>query len=299
MANGEERFEIGITIENQRRQGFVNGQPLRSLTEYVGRLIFVSFCPDDLALVKGAPAERRSFVDKHLVDFDPKIFQTLSAYQRLSRRKNALLADGRASPLQVETLNALIAEPASEIFLARHRFIAEVMHRARLIHGAFSAKMLGAVYRPALGQKNEQRDEFSEIHDSDLSPSAVQEALQSGAAREMATRSATVGPHRDEIRVTLDRQEARQFASQGEARSAVLAMKLAVIELLEEKRATSPVVLLDDVDSELDSERRSALFKVFTRNKRQTFITTTDRSSLGEAAAQRVFEVREGKIETR
>ena len=257
-------FEIGITLEKRKKTAFLNGDKISSIADYLGRLLCVSFSPTDLELVKGAPSERRSFMDRHLTELEPKLLPTFFAYSKALRSKSKLLKSGSASSALLESWNQILATNAALIIAGRMKFVALLSERASAMYAEFASED-GEI---GLRLKNEGKALSAEQE--------IFNELQRCAEREIHAASCLVGPHRDDLLITFNGHDARSFASQGQARSLVLALKLAVIQLLEEKRGESPVLLLDDVDSELDSVRSTRLFRAITATSRQVFVTSTN-----------------------
>jgi DNA replication and repair protein RecF len=282
-------FELGIAVERESRKAYVNGDQVEFIASFLGRLICISFSPTDLALVKGSPHERRKFMDKHMVDLNPALMGVLVDYQRALRHKNALLKSGSHDVRQLDSWNELLATAALKIHLGRVDFLERVGERAATLYAAFSESDGGL----SLHLKSS-----SASGEGPHSAETFLERFQSVRERELALRSTLVGPHRDEVQILLGEKPARAFASQGQSRSIVLSLKLAVLELLEERREESPVILLDDVESELDAGRRAALVKLIYERRCQTFITGTELPSgeLLRAGESQQLEIEAGNI---
>ena len=260
-------YEIGVSIEGKTKRVYINGETVRKLSDYVGQLLCVSFSPTDLSLVKGAPGERRRFVDRHLVELNPKLLDQFVTYSRALKNKAALLKEGVTDEKQYESWNHLLAETAHVIEKERLKFIATLELAAREYYQHFSSVdgelSLALESKLVEGSATPSKEEIIAL---------LNEALQ----REIRQRKVVLGPHRDDLRINLGEIDSRAYASQGQTRSIVLALKLGVLALLEEHTGEAPVVLLDDVDSELDSERRRSLFELVSKVERQIFITGTE-----------------------
>lgn len=275
--------ELGVAIESGARTAFVNGDKVRSLTDFVGRLLCVTFSPTDLAIIKGGPQLRRKFLDRHLVDFEPALMADLLDYHRALKSKAMLLKRGDVSNEALEPWNRILAKSAAAIVRARKTLLAALEERA----DEYYRTIAHHDGRIRLGL------ETALVGDSPSSDELF-EQFMGVAPRERRYRSAVLGPHRDDVLVTLDDHDARAFASQGQARSVVLALKLGIVALLEVHRKESPIVLLDDVDSELDQARCDALFELIYETRRQVFVTGTDRD---RAARRRPGECAEWEIQ--
>ena len=283
-------FEIGIALKEGKKQAFYNGEQISSFSDYLGKLICVSFSPTDLELVKGAPGDRRRFIDRHIIDLRPSLVNEYVTYARALKHKNRLLGDPTVAAQKLEAWNRILAASGSAIHQARLSFVAELQDRVRKIHPSF-APQDGEVSLYLSGS-------FAAAGQAALDPQGAYDAFSAHAQREIATRSAKFGPHRDDMTIELAAQNSRAFASQGQARSLVLSLKLAVIEMIEEHKGESPVVLLDDVDSELDRLRSEAFFGMVMSGQRQLFITGTEAqiAGLSEPGSCAVMRVEGGNV---
>ncbi len=260
--------EIGISITPGARTAFRNGNPLGSVSELVGSCGVVAFSPSDLSLVKGSPAGRRKFLDRHMVDLQPTFLATLMAYQRALSSKSALLKSPQVEASQLEPWNELLTEYGGKIVDNRVKFLQSLQEASSGFHAEF-AQSDGKL---TLSLESELISPNGEV-----SPDHIYQELKRVAQREIALRSPVFGPHRDDVAITLgeDGVDSRAFASQGQTRSIVLALTLGVIELLEQRLGEPPIVVLDDVDSELDQGRSTRLFSALVRKERQLIITGT------------------------
>jgi len=243
-----------------RRTVSLNGDQVPHAGDFLGLVPLVSFSPDDLALVKGGPAVRRRFLDSFLGQTSPAYREALTRYYRTLAQRNALLADMGSRRLAGGAAARLL-EPWDETLVAEAGTVQEAREEACGILGPSAAAAfaeidggsLEVLYRPAVFNPGRREDE-----------------LRRGVT--------LTGPHRDEVVLVADGRDSRRFASQGQQRSIVLALKLASVKRLEETLGESPVLLLDDVMSELDPGRRASLLPLLWRG--QAFVTTTDRLGL-------------------
>ncbi len=265
-----------------RKEFSLDGHSLARSTDLLGKVPLLSFTPDDLGLVKGGPAERRRFLDLVLGQTSGAYRDHLTRYMKALAHRNALLGDLgarrvslAAADAMLEPWNEALAAEEGEVRAARKAFIDALL------------PLVAGVFRNTDGR--ELRLEY------------VPDEFDPGQAKEELRRGVTLsGPHRDEVLVSVAGQEARRFASQGQQRSVVLALKLAALEILEERCGERPVLLLDDVMSELDPGRGAALLPLLPKG--QVFLTTTDRQALERALeASGVgdfawFSVRDGRV---
>jgi DNA replication and repair protein RecF len=258
-------YEIGIAYKPGKRDGFLNGNAVTSIADLLGKVVVVSFSPADLTLVKGPPAGRRKFLDRHMVDLNPGFLNVLMSYQRALASKSALLKSGMPGRSEIEPWNVLLARYGFQIATARREFLKRLQERAAELHREYAAS--DGELTLTLESDFSGSDEGSE--------EKALEKLDEALGREVAQRTAIVGPHRDDVDLRLGGVDSRSFASQGQARSIVLSMKLAVIDLLEGALNDAPIVLLDDVDSELDAQRGERLFDLLMKRDRQLLVTGT------------------------
>ena len=261
---------IGLTFGKKTKQAYIDDSLVKSADDFIGLLACVTFTPDDLNLVKGGPAERRRFMDRALAFLDRRLIRTLTAYNTVVRSKNSLLKNIAGKPKTVildelDSWNRLIAKYGSEIELSRRDFIEKISIKAANIYKSYSPE--GEALEISL-KSSRTKPTPSEY--------LLMEELSQAKERELIRQQSLVGPHRDDILILLSGIDANSFASQGQTRSIVLALKLALIEQIEESRGDAPIILLDDVDSELDQKRRESFFRCIVNNKRQVIISGTN-----------------------
>ncbi len=262
-------FELGLIFHPGRREGTVNGNTVPSFSEFLSKISVISFTPNDLALVKGPPAGRRKFLDRHMVDKNANFLRSVVSYQRALASKNAVLKDPGAKAEMLDPWNALMAEHAETITKERFLFLEEIQKRCREKHKIYA----GGDGELTLALETD----FSTggVDKLPMSKSEIEERLFEVRGRELQYRSAVIGSQKDDVEIKLGGVDARAYASQGQTRSVVLSLKLAVIESVENSLGEPPIVLLDDVDSELDATRASNLFRYLLNRPMQLLVTGT------------------------
>ena len=226
-----------------RRRIEVAGQPRRAV-DLPGVLRVTLFWPDDLNLVKAGPDHRRRLLNQLLVQIESGYARDLSRYQRVLDQRNHLVKQVAAQEAPADTLDVWDHELASlgvRIAAARASAVAELENAAKGHHAAIGGEALDLTYQGP--------------------PEDLFAALRSGRALDLRRGTTGVGPHRDDVLVLLDGRDARAYASQGQQRTAVVSLKLAEADVIEARTGEPPVLLLDDVLSELDPERRAALME--------------------------------------
>lgn len=262
-------------FSNKNRRMKRNGVPVRKSSEFVGTFHGVLFCPEHLAMIKGAPMLRRSFLDAAISQLRPAYLAALTDYAAVLKQRNALLKnedqDERSRMPLYEVLTAQMAELNTRIVLTRMKYI-QLLDTSV---GGFLEDMTAGRERASLSyQSDAEPERFGE--DGAAISAAFYEKCMSYAKREFAAQMTLHGCHRDDILITLDGREARLYASQGQDRSIALAMKLGEGELSRAATGEYPVFLFDDVLSELDSGRQQYL--MHRLGGRQVIMTSCNES---------------------
>lgn len=270
VEEGSRLLEIQLDIDQDGRRSYlVNGQARRKYSEVAGLLPSVVFTPDDLGMVKGPAERRRASVD----DLGEQMSATYGSlrrdYGRAVRQRNSLLRDGITGD-ELIVWDGQVAVLGARLVVHRISLLERIMMAASSRYAQMSGgEILGYTYKDRCGS--------IEDHGKDAAAVAISiRAEMTRRAGEERRRAVTlVGPHRDDIVLTLDGKDARSFASQGQQRTIALAWKLAEVAVVEDVLRRKPVLLLDDVMSELDADRRSALSEVVS-SEIQTVMTTTN-----------------------
>ena len=268
--------ELSFTFaRGARRRITYAGESLRQ-RDLVGLLPMVLFSPEDLFLVKGAPALRRRYLDAELSQASPAYYGELLRYTRILKQRNAVLKDIRerlAAPDDLPPWDAQLAKSAAYIVTRRIAAVAQL--------GALSARVQAVL---AAGEELALAYEIAGVGAEDFAEDDMTESLHvwynkmlcEGRARDIARAATGVGPHLDDLVLRVGGMSLRSYGSQGQQRTGALALKLAELFYLQENIGEAPILLLDDVMSELDADRRRALLDFIRHEHIQTFITATD-----------------------
>lgn len=252
----ERRLEFAWQRQGQKvtREVRLMGQPVRKLGEFLGEVLLTLFVPGDLSLIQGGPQERRRFLDLTLCKLYPTYLAALSQYQRVIKQRNELLKRGHAAG-ELEPWDLLLVQNAGQLMARRHELALDLDGRFQRLYRRLSREEapLSLTYAP--------------------NSTELEADLMRRRAEELRLRTSLVGPHRDELQVRLGSRSLRRFGSQGQQRTAVLALRLAEAEVLTERSGESAMVLLDDCLSELDPSRQERLLDSLT-GYRQVFLTT-------------------------
>jgi DNA replication and repair protein RecF len=261
---GEQTLEIHYGAAG--KSAAVNGETIPRLVDYVGTLAVVAFTPDDLALVKDEPANRRRFLDVWLGQESRDYLYTLQRYQNVLRSRNALLSRG-AARAEIEPYDRELVAAGAKLTALRARAAAALGPAAAAAYAdlAPQAEAFDVAYAPAVPADGDGYEAYAE---------AFERALRDARDEEERRGLTLVGPHRDDLTLTVKGRDARRFASEGQQRTAALSLRLAQFRLLKEKRGDAPLLLLDDVASELDEERQRRLAHA-VRGADQTWVTAT------------------------
>jgi len=297
---GREDLEIRIAVNPTSSGGtravkrFSSDGPPRQSSEMTSSLRVVLFWPDDLQLVKGPGEGRRRFLNTLLAQIDSGHARELSRYGHLLEQRNALLRavrDGRQAHADLEYWTESLAQSGAAIMVDRQRRLLEIHPVAAAFHRELTddRERLDLRYRPSGARIGEAPVE--------LVAEQLKAAMRESRDEEVARGQTVVGPQRDDVEVWLDDHEARLFASQGQQRTAVLSLKLAELHYLAEVTGDQPVLLLDDVMSELDPARRERLLAALEPGP-QALITAADLNDLPRSILERaaVFRVDRGTI---
>ncbi|UOE94146.1 DNA replication/repair protein RecF [Alkalihalobacillus sp. LMS39] len=288
-------LKLDVIISDKGKKVKLNHLEQRKLSEYIGSANVVMFAPEDLNIVKGAPQIRRRFLDMEIGQINPVYLHYLGKYQKILQQRNHLLKElqkQKQNRVMLDVLTEQLVEAGSKVIERRYEFLQLLQSWAETIHFDISRgkESLKLEYKPSIDVS--EKTELSKIEQ------VFFEAFEKIVDKEIMRGSTLIGPHRDDIGFTVNEKDVQVYGSQGQQRTTALSVKLAEIELIKDKIGEYPILLLDDVLSELDDFRQSHLLHAI-QGKVQTFVTTTsidgiDHQTLKEAAT---FIVTQGDIE--
>ena len=266
--------EIDLKKDEKKRIR-INEIPLKKLGALMGHLTTVIFSPEDLMIIKEGPSERRRFIDITISQLKPSYFYDLQQYYKILHQRNSLLREIQQKRDLLETLeiwNNSMAETGARIMKVRGEFLKKLSQKASAKHLSISdgKEKLHLEYSPSVAVPEDLAENLHEIK------MAFLKKMERAAAREQALGTTLYGPQRDDYEIFINDASLKQYGSQGQQRTAVLSIKLSEIDIMKEETGDFPVLLLDDVMSELDSSRQEFLLK--SLDHIQTFITSTDKS---------------------
>lgn len=270
---------MAVYLDRGERQLLVEGAP-REMDAYLGRLDLVDLTAPRMDVLKGPPEERRRFLDRGVVGMQPALLTAFGEARRALQQRNALLrsSGGRLSQslrTQLDAWDERFAVAAARVHAERRAYAVRLAARLGAIGRRIfpDDAVLELHYRPSPREAGEhEASEFSRI---------VLEALAAARERDAALGFTGFGPHRDEMKVTLDGVDLRKFGSAGQQRAAMIGLKLAKLDLLQEARGETPIFLMDDFDTDIDEERARRLTGYLTERELQV-IAATSKDSLVE-----------------
>lgn len=246
---------------NSKKSIKINSLPITKLTELLGILNVVIFSPEDLRLVKDGPKERRLFVDRELSQLKPRYYMFLNDYYKNLQNRNNLLKQNNIDKILLDVYDTQLSKNAVEIIKYRQDFIEKISKIAKKNHLKISSN-------------KENLDIFYEKSIDATDIEAYKKILKQNFENDKNRKTTNIGIHRDDLDIKINNIDLRSFGSQGQKRSSAISLKLSEIELIYELRGEYPVVLLDDIFSELDKERQYMLIDSIKNT--QTFITTAE-----------------------
>lgn len=272
LGDGQRLVDVEMMVEEGRRRFLVNGKPKRP-SAIAGLLPSVAFTPDDLALAKGGMAERRAALDGLGGQLSPNHDQVRRDFEKALAFKNRLLKD-EADDGYLDSIDETLALCGSTLTCYRSALFRRLGEQLSLWYGRIAdGEAVVGVYEPSWACDGSSADGL-EVNREEARE-LLRSAMADRRAEERARKRAVVGPHADKVHLLVEGHQIERFGSQGQQRSVVLAWKLAEVSLIQEMLSVKPVLLLDDVMSELDERRRRALVE-YAVGDMQTFITTAN-----------------------
>lgn len=279
----ENKAEIDFFNDKKKRIK-INGVVADKTSQLMGYLNTVIFCPEDLKLVKGSPGVRRKMLDFGICQLRQKYFHSLSSYYKILEQRNKLLKDDPESEM-LWIWDEKLVECGTDIIWYRNSFIERLNEKIKKIIKEICDETIDLVYDCGFKAEN--------LKDKESTKKSFEEELQRNIPREKKLGMSLVGPHRDDFKIILNDKEAKFYASQGQQRTIALAIKMAEVELIKDDKEETPVLLLDDVLSELDVNRREyVLNKIKTI---QVIITCTEKDLFGNIPDVNLIDVEDIK----
>ena len=284
VIRGEREYQIDMHLKKNRSKGIaINKMPIKKASELFGILNIVFFSPEDLNIIKNGPSERRRFLDSELCQLDKIYLSDLTNYNKILVQRNKLLKDMVYRPDLKDTLpiwDMQLVETGKKIIRRRKQFVEELNEIVHDIHYRISG----------------EKEELFLRYEPNIDDIFFEDELNRAKMKDMKLCQTSVGPHRDDLLFSIGDVDIRKYGSQGQQRTSALSLKLSEIELVKKSIQDTPVLLLDDVLSELDSNRQNYLLNNICDT--QTIITCTglDEFVRNRFQINRVFEVIRGQV---
>lgn len=267
-----EDSKLEILINGKGKKASINKNPVKKISDYISYFNVIIFHPDDLDILKGAPSERRRFLNVEIGQLDNHYFVVLNNYNTILKNRNEYLKRATIDNYDKNYLDILtdqLINNAIKIYIYREKFITDINEAIKKVNSKTKGlESIEIKYETSIPFGNPEEMKMSLLNKYHL-----------GLQREIIMSQTMTGPHRDDFIFFVNGRNIKEFGSQGQQRMSVLCLKLAEIELFKKKKGEYPVLLLDDIFSELDGDKRHSIIK-YLNKKMQIMITTTDISDI-------------------
>lgn len=282
-------IEMDFSLNDERKKTLALNKVKTTAKEFKHVLKTVLFSSEDLMLLRGAPEDRRKWLDTAISQVYPLYEDRLSKYEKIRIQKNNLLKSENIDRALLDVYNEQLAVAGANVIFIRKKYLTEIEKLSREKHAKISEQEILKMFYSSTVETGETAEEISENY---------KQALSDNYSEELRRTQSLIGPHRDDIVFFINDKDSTKFASQGQQRTIVLSLKLAELEIIKEKTGSSPVLLLDDVLAELDDLRQNYLLCSID-DKTQTIITSVDTLFFNEEFLKDVtiFKINNGKIE--
>ena len=255
-----------IVLSKEGKMVSINNTEQSKISEYIGKFPTIFFSPNDLDIITGSPTKRRQFLNQEISQISLSYIKNLNLYNKLLQERNSCLKelDIDSDTKILDVITSQLIEVCKKIFIERTNFINKINSKINYIHSKMnSSENINLIYQSSVNLEN------------------IEEVFNSKKITDIISKQTNYGIHRDELIFTINDKNAMKFASQGQIRNIILSVKLTLCEVINEYKKKYPVLLLDDVLSELDINRQNNLLKLLD-NFGQTFISTVDTSGLNK-----------------
>ncbi|MDN2453228.1 DNA replication/repair protein RecF [Lactobacillus sp. UCMA15818] len=290
------KLKLELFLGKKGKKAKVNHLEQAKLSQYIGQMNVILFAPEDLALVKGAPAVRRKFIDMEFGQIDPHYLYNLSQYRVLLKQRNHYLKQLQLKQTKdlvlLEVLSDQIAAFGAEIIAKRITFLSELEKYAQDVQAQITEQKEELNFKYNTSVENIYEKDVKQLYID------LKKIYQNNQNKEIFQGSTLYGPHRDDVQFLINKKNVQIFGSQGQQRTTALAVKLAEIDLMKNETGEYPILLLDDVLSELDGARQTQLLRAI-QERVQTFLTTPSMSEVTKRLIKdpKIFRISAGTIE--
>lgn len=264
VESGHTLSKVKVVVCDQKKHLFHNDNPIKKYSDFVGIVNAISFCPDDILLFSAPKKIRRNFIDMELIKLSKKYTFTLSRYNRYLKNRNIALKQEKIDKDLIDVYTSQMIEDEIVIMKQRKNFIKNLMEYSNRLYPFFSSQkeVLSAKYETFVDTSQDLKEQIVKSYENTY-------------VKDCMYKATNMGIHRDDIQFLLNDKNINEMASQGQKRSYLLAMKLGLAQMVYEKTNQYPILLLDDVFSELDTNRKKELIQILPENM-QIFITSAE-----------------------
>ena len=285
--------ELSLEVLEDKKKVFINKKEIKKIASYISNMNVIMFCPTDLDIVKGSPQIRRNLLNIQISQLYPLYIDYLNEYNKLLKNRNEYLKqmsiNGFTDNRYLEIINEKLVDRGSQIYLYRKKYLDYINNKiSEIYENVSNIKGLNIIYENNIDVDNFELENIKNV---------FSKKLKNNIKREISQGMTLYGPHRDDFSFYIDNENMKFYASQGQQRLAIISFKLAEVNLFKEEKGTSPILLLDDIFSELDINKRNKLIKYIPEDI-QCIITTTDLKNIQKKIINKakIFIVDHGKI---
>ena len=287
---------LEIDIDENNKKIFVNKEEIKKISDYISNLNVIMFTPEDLEIIKGSPSIRRNLINMEISQISKKYLNTYNEYNKILKIRNEylklLLTSSIADKKYLDIITDKLIEKAIIIYQERFKYLSTINSKIDEIYQEITGENLVMVkYEP-----NITIDNF----DDDSLRVTLEKTFKNSYKKVINYGMTLYGPHRDDFSFYLGEKNLKVYGSQGQQKSAILAFKLSEIDIFKEYSGNNPVLLLDDIFSELDIKKRNKLLNYINKDI-QSIITTTDLKNIRKKSIEEayIFEIKNGEVERR
>jgi len=288
--------KFSVSLNKNKKIVSINGKEIRKISDYISNFCVISFAPIDLEIIKGAPSVRRNFINIEISQLYNNYINYLNEYNFILKMRNDYLKKMNLNAMidkrYLDVIDDKLIDKAIEIYRYRFKFIEEInSYIEKIFYKIAGINNLKIVFENNFGLGN---------FDEDLIKTLMKDKFKRNYNQELMLGNTLCGPHRDDFKFILNDMDMKLFSSQGQQRLAIIAFKIAELYLFKKIKKSYPVLLLDDIFSEIDIRKRNKIIK-YLNNDIQTIITTTDIVDISEELLEkaRIFKIKNGKITVR
>ena len=286
-------YNLEILISKGKKQVKIDNEKVQKISNYIEKMNVIIFSSEDLDLIKGSPSERRKYINLELSQLSSNYFSTVNDYKKLIKIRNEMLKKmNNEEKLDLNYFNIItdyIITKSVFIFQMRNKYIEKINKICSNIYKNISKiDNFNLKYKPSVEIENFETEKIKKM---------LEKKYKENLKKEIIAKTTLYGPHRDDFDFCIGNNNLRDFGSQGQQKMAVLALKLSEIEVFSDYKKTSPIILLDDVFSDLDSSKKNNLLKHIDKNM-QVIITTTDLKSIDKETLKKakLIQIEDGQI---